>query len=281
MENRNEVILKKGLTDNCGEFMSIADRISTASENVMNNDNANSHDAGARAERVGFAGIDHTNQNGAEGRLVTNQNGSEGRLHTNVNGSEGRLVTNQNGSEGRSATEKFGFANLDATHKEGFETRENVDRFGLRNNDATQFFGLKNLEATKDALKDTLISNKEDLKNVLISHKDDIKDLLISNKNDFKESILKSCQVEKDMLLQFKDAQLIAMQNKADLAREIAECCCENKALILEQATKTDLLIRQLDENRVRDELAKAREELIALRLRASLTPALTPAVSV
>lgn len=257
----NKLVISDDRGD-CDKFMSLADRVSTSSENIMNNDNMNSHDSGARAERVGFAGIDHTNQNGAEARLVTNSNGSEARL-----------ATNSNGAEGRSVTEKFGFSNLDATHKEGFETRENIDRFGLRNSDAIQFFGLKNLEATKDSLKDLLISTKDDLKNVLISQKDDIKDLLISNKNDFKDVLLKNCQVEKDMLLQFKDAQLIAMQNKADLSAQIAECCCENKQLIMERSNHTDELIRKLDEQRVRDELAKTREELIALKIRSTIVP--------
>lgn len=223
-------------TNDCAKLMAVSDRISTATENVMNNDNSNAHDAGARAERVGFAGIDHTNQNGVEGRITTN-----------TNAAEARLLVREEGHESRS------------------ETRRNAD--------AIERFGLKNLEATKDSLKDMLISSKEDLKNVLISHKDDIKDLLISNKDDFKDILLKNCQMEKDTLLQFKDAQLFAAQNTAAIQASIAECCCENKQLILERANHTDELIRKLDEQRVRDELTKTRDELIALKIRATLAP--------
>lgn len=277
--------------DDGGKFMSLADRISTAAETVMSNDNSNAHHAASTAERIGLAGIDHVNQNGAEGRLVTNNNGSEGRLNTNQNGSEGRLVTNQNGAEirgntdrngaeGRGVTERFGIANMEATRKEGYETREDVDKFGFRTQDAIERFGLKNLEATKDSLKDILISTKDDLKNVLISQKDDIKDLLISNKNDFKDVMLKNCQVEKDMLIQFKDAQLVAMQNKSDLEKQIAECCCENKELVRDQASITRDLIRSESESRLRDDLRRTQDELTALRIRASLVPPPVAAVS-
>lgn len=227
----------------CRNNDEVLNRVSTAAENVMNNDNSNAHDAGARAERVGFAGISATERNGAESR---------GNSH--LNSMEARILARE----------------------EGHESRDQI----RRSEDAIERFGLKNLEATKDSLKDILISTKDDLKNVLISQKDDLKDLLISTKNDFKDVLLKNCQIEKDMLLQFKDAQLIAMQNKADLQRQIAECCCENKALIIEKANDTDSLIRKLDEDRVRDQLRKAQGELEALRLRASLLPPLTPAVT-
>lgn len=215
---------------------------------IMANDNANAHAAGAQAERVGFAGIDHTNQNGAEGRLVTNQNGVDGRAVSERNGSETRNLVRE----------------------EGHETRGKVDLLGIRNIDAIERFGLKNLESTKDGFKD-----------LLISMKDDLRDVLISQKNDFKDVLLKSCQVEKDTLLQFKDAQLVAMQNKADLAAQIAECCCENKELVRAEADQTRQLILKLDEQNLRDKLRKAEEELIALRLRSTLPPFPIAAVGV
>lgn len=268
-----------------GKAADILNRISTASENIMNNDNSNAHAASATAQRVGFAGIDHTNQNGVEGRLVTNQNSSEGRLVTNQNSAEIRGSVERNAEEARSVAERFGLANMAETRKEGFETRDDVEKFGFRTQDVIERFGLKNLEATKDALKDVLvntkddlknllISQKDDLKNVLISQKDDLKDVLISQKNDFRDVMLKSCQVEKDMLLQFKDAQLTAEINKASLQAQIAKCCCENEMLVKGEADRTRELIRAESEARVRDDLRKTQDELVALRIRASLAPA-------
>lgn len=179
-------------------------------------------------------------------------------------------TAHRNGLANMNATERFGLANLVETAKEGHETRDNIDKFGLRNADAIERFGLANLNATKDSFKDLLISTK-----------DDLRDLLISQKNDFKDVLLKSCQVEKDTLLQFKDAQLFAAQNQAILAAQIAECCCENKSLIIEKANATDALVRQLDKDRIQDELARTREELIALRLRATLPPLPVAAVAI
>jgi hypothetical protein len=77
-----------------------------------------------------------------------------------------------------------------------------------------------------------------------------------------------------------KDAALTAAQNAAAIAKQLAECCCANKELIRESRCHTDELVRKLDENRVRDELAKTREELTALRLRASLAPPPVAAVN-
>lgn len=261
--------------DNCDEFMTLADRVSTASENVMANDNANAHHASSTAERLGLASMANTDTNGAEARLVTNQNGVDVRGSVERNGAEGRGNTDRNGLEGRSVTERFGFANLEATRKEGHETREDVDKFGFRTQDAVERYGLKNLEATKDSLKDLLISTKDDLKNVLISQKDDIKDLLISNKNDFRDVLLKSCQVEKDMLLQFKDAQLVAMENKAALQAQIAECCCEQKELTRAEGSATRDLIRAENETRLRDKIAHLQQQL----LRSTILPLPTAAV--
>lgn len=241
--NQNLVIDDQHRTHHKDHTPIILDRISTATENVMNNDNSNAHSALATAERLGLAGVASTERNGAEGRDNTDRNSMEARL---------------------------------AQREEHHETRSEI----RRTEDAIERFGLTNLTATKDGLKDLIISMKDDLKNVLISQKDDIKDLLISNKNDFKDVLLKSCQVEKDALLQFKDAQLIAMQNKADLAREIAECCCENKELIRAEADRTRELMRSLDEGNLRDKLRLAQEELIAVRLRSTLVPLPTAAVS-
>lgn len=215
---------------------------------IIANDNANAHAAGAQAERVGFAGIDHTNQNGAEGRLVTNQNGVDARAVSERNGSETRNLVRE----------------------EGHETRGKVDVLGLRNADAIERFGLKNLETTSSGFKD-----------LLISMKDDLRDVLISQKNDFKDVLLKNCQVEKDTLLQFKDAQLFAAQNTAAIQASIAECCCEQKELTREQAELTRQLMLKIDEQNLRDKLRKSEEEVIALRLRASLLPPLTPAVAI
>jgi hypothetical protein len=78
-----------------------------------------------------------------------------------------------------------------------------------------------------------------------------------------------------------KDAAMTASINHASLLQKIAECCCEQKALVIEKSSKTDDLIRQLQIENLRDSRESEHVELVALRLRASLVPALVPSVSV
>lgn len=313
----------KGL--GCSGFLNLSDRVSTAAENIMNNDNSNSHHASSTAERIGLAGIDHTNQNGVEGRVTTNtnasearllvnQNGLEGRSTTNVNGVEGRVVTNQNGLEGRSVTERNageirgsiernGHEIRQSVHKEGHETREDVEKFGFHNASKIDFFGMKNFEATKDSLKDLLLQACGNTDRIICNDNSNAKEIVLQAANNTSAIQSKLCHIE---LNQAKDTaaiqleaaknfgaiQLEASKNKcaieldaarhaADLAKQIAECCCEQKELTREKADETQRLILKLDEQRVRDQLRKTEGELEALKLRASLLPPLIPAVAV
>ncbi len=268
--NPGFVVNSLGVKDRCLDDLLLSDRISTAAENIMNNDNSNAHHAASTAERIGLAGIDHTNQNGVEGRGVTERNGMEGREVSRKEGQENREVT----------------------RREGHETREDVDKFGFHLASKLDFYGLKNLEASKDGFKDILLQNCHNT------------DKIIANDNsNFRYTADKLCHIE---LQQAKDTaaiqleaaknfaavQLEAAKNKCSIeldaakhaalvAAQIAECCCEQKELTREKADETQRLLLKLDEQRVRDQLRKTEGELEALKLRASLLPPLVPAVSV
>lgn len=77
-----------------------------------------------------------------------------------------------------------------------------------------------------------------------------------------------------------KDAALTASINHASLLEKIAECCCEQKALAISEGSKTRELIILQKEQDLRDARNRDHEELVALRLRASLVPAPVAAVS-
>lgn len=66
---------------------------------------------------------------------------------------------------------------------------------------------------------------------------------------------------------QFAALQFQAAQLAAEAARQAAECCCETKELIREEAGKTRDLVNTIESNRVRDLLADAKSEILALRL--------------
>lgn len=157
--------------------------------------------------------------------------------------------------------------------------------------DDTKQILLQNCDATDKVLlqsashfKDLLLQNCNNTDKVMQQSASHFKDILLQNCNDTAAIKMQAEIHAKDAALAAKDLthqadknaaaiQIEALRNKEELARQIAECCCENKALIIEKANHTDDLIRKLDEQRVRDELAKTREELIALRVRASLPP--------
>lgn len=236
-------------------------------------------------ENIGLANLNSTEENGAESRLVTCQNGAEARLVTAENGSEARLVTNQNGMQTR-----------DAIHWNGMESRlteqhtssnilEQVRDFGLYLGQKVDFFGLKNLEATKDSSKDIMMQACENVKDVLMSQMQGFKEVEVQAANNKACLELQAAKNTADLqmtaTINAKDAAMTACINKSDLEKQIAECCCENKTMILEQTNQIEKLMLKLDETRVRDELQKTRTELEILKLRATLLPTLVPAVSV
>jgi len=63
------------------------------------------------------------------------------------------------------------------------------------------------------------------------------------------------------------ELQRQADQIAACAAKERAMNTCELKELILERSHHTDQLLRKLDEERVKQELTDAKQEILALRL--------------
>jgi hypothetical protein len=66
---------------------------------------------------------------------------------------------------------------------------------------------------------------------------------------------------------QFAIAALTAANNKSDLEKQMAECCCEIKQSVLTTASATQSLIQSTDASRIRDSLASANQENLILRL--------------
>lgn len=162
--------------------------------------------------------------------------------------------------------------------------------------------GRDNLVSSKDALKDILIQNCDNADKVLSNQNSNFRDIILQAATDTAALQLAAANntaaLQMSMCANTAAIQLEATKNAAaqalaicetqraadchaaKLAAQIAECCCENKQLIIEKANATDQLIRQLADDQLRDKLNCAREELAALKLRASLAPPLTAAVT-
>ena len=262
------------------KYCEILDRISTAAENIMNNDNANAHHNSATAERLGLAGIAATDRNGIDTRGNVDRNGMEGRGNTDRNGLEGRQLVREEGHEARQLVRAEGLEGRQLTREEGHEIRHNLWRIG----DSIERFGMKNFDATKDALKDVLLQNCHNTDKIICNDNlnyRDIKDKLCNIElNQAKDTAAIQLEAAKNTAAIQLEAsknkcaiELDAAKHAAELAKQLAECCCEQKALTIEKANETNALIREMDDRRVRDERDKLREELIALRIRSTLPP--------
>lgn len=233
----------------------------------------------------GMEGRINTDVNGAEGRLVTNDNAAEARVLTAAQGLETRLNVDGRIDSFRSSTdrgfdktqdeiEKFGLHNADITDKFGWRNLDESDKWGWRNLQDTRFYGHENFKASKDGFKEVALAACEN------THQ------IIANADSHYAAIqleaAKNHGMAQTKLIETKyQLELEAQKTAALLSAQVAECCCELKGAVTAAADETDELINKLNTDRIRDELAKTREELIALRVRASLLPPLTPAVTV
>lgn len=135
----------------------------------------------------------------------------------------------------------------------------------------TQLESAKNTERIKDQVQDAR-------KELLFHQLDAAKDTLLQ----FKEADIRAfkiaaaaektaCDNQRELLLQFKDAQLQAERIAAQHARELAECCCEMKELVKEEAHTTRALINQQEVDRLRERASKAEQQLALLNLQIGL----------
>lgn len=163
------------------------------------------------------------------------------------------------------------------------KTQAEVERFGLSELDAIRDSEKYLFAGLSANARDILLKSCADTASIKDQSANQFKDILLQNAANAKDAAVTACTNVKDLIIlgdkHYADIQIEALRNKEELARQIAECCCEQKALTLETSHATQDLIRKLDEQRVRDELARTQQELIALRMRATLTPPLVGAV--
>lgn len=76
---------------------------------------------------------------------------------------------------------------------------------------------------------------------------------------------------------EFGDVKLDMAKELARVALEMEKCCCETRALVVEKSNQTDALLRQLDAERVKTELANVRLQLLVLQATTG-TPVVPPA---
>jgi hypothetical protein len=151
----------------------------------------------------------------------------------------------------------------------------------------TGFYDIKNgIDASRERLQEQLY--EQNTVNVA-AHRDTIleltKDICATQKEvaqGFAQGSLEHCRdtgalskqmsdgfaaVQLEAAKNYSAIQLEAKQNKFELSRQLADCCCEMKEKLIETASATQQLIRDQENNRLRDSLAAANNENLYLRL--------------
>ncbi len=240
------------------------------------------HHTDSTAQRIGIAELD-----------------AIGKVESEVCDASRDLLRGQHALDNQlsGVVERHALNNSNLIQRASDKTQEVVQSEAHRTQDEVEKFGFRELDAIHGAEKYLYAGMSQNAKEMLLEFertklemKNDFRDVFVELKDGNKDLLLQACGNAKDAALAARDLmhqadkntaaiQLEAFRHKEDLARQIAECCCEQKALTIEKSNETQQLVRELDKERIRDELAKTREELIALRVRATLSPPLVGTV--
>ncbi len=136
-----------------------------------------------------------------------------------------------------------------------------------------------------DVLRDLEVESCKGFDNVKEEVQDARKELLFSQVTGFKDNLIEfknvqnlmhilaakaektACDNQMQTLLQFKDQTLLAEKIAAQASRELAECCCEIRALVAADGQKTRDLINEQEVDRLRERASKAEQQLALLNL--------------
>jgi len=181
--------------------------------------------------------------------------------------------TNRNGQQNQEATYRTSSQTLQAVERNGGECRQTTERTSAE---------LRNIVA--NCCSDLKTGQKENLKEILLRSCETDSKLL----QGFGETRLDLCKVENKLERQAADNSATirlelcktadelareALKNKAELSAQMEMCCCDLKQKIDARANETNQLIRQLETDRIRDELAAAQQENLILRLGGGVIP--------
>lgn len=249
--------------------------------------------ADATAQRIGLAadataqrGFNHVD--GTAQRMALAELDAIGKVESEVCDSSRDILREVNSVDRHlgGVVERHALHNNDAIERTSDHTQSVIQKESHRTQDELEKFGFRELEAIHCAEKYLYAGMSQNAKEALLEFE---RTKLLINANA-KDALLQACGNAKDAALAARDLmhqadkntaaiQLEAFRHKEELARQIAECCCEQKALTIEKAAQTQDLIRDVDRERLKDERDRLREELIALRVRATLPPPLVGSV--
>jgi hypothetical protein len=241
-------------------------------------------------------------RNGGDSRLAFQQGFTQLGSAVERNGGETRGAVQQSGGQVASAVERNGGDTRtaisqaqgylsSATERNGGDTRAAVvdarsqienhigDTRALLRSDIMQTMNAVDRTASAVAVqvaagsRDQLLSAKD----IQIQQLQVRGDMLQFVGTGFSQGRTDLFQVKSDLAMQLKEAELEALKTEQRLSKQLAECCCEikekvdmNSCAIKEKvdarATITDVLIKDTEASRLKDDLYFAREKYLFRR---------------
>lgn len=179
-------------------------------------------------------------RNSAEGRATTYEQSSEGRMQNSANFAAVRDLVSKEASD-ITLSSSLNFANVS----------KEITQTGTANALAAKDIQIQSLQIKSDQLlfaaqnasvarQDTLAGTER------LAHR-----IASSEMEAFKNKEL--------LALQLGRAELEQCRSESRILSKLAECCCEIKEKVDERATVTDLLIKDNEQSRLKDELLWAR----------------------
>jgi hypothetical protein len=211
----------------------------------------------AANERMSIAVDDTVDKHSLALREAIERNGMAGVVATDRTATAQALAIERNGSDAVHATEQTTTQLMSATLREGGEIKTAQERIAgetrsilATNNTAAALLG-----------KDIQIELCERAGKLGLQASENFGKLESDIKNV-------KCVLEFQGAQNTAAIQLEALKNKAALSAQLAECCCELKDTVSASAAQTQAIVRDIENNRVRDALAAATTENLIARLR-------------
>ena len=201
--------------------------------------------------RVSDAAQNITQQIGQSTLNLSQQAGTEFRA-TNTNiGDTGRAILGQGFENTKHITQQIS----DAAQRSADRDAENTKFLANSASDGFSRAADRACENTKDITHEVTVGFKDALKKSC----EDTEKLLLLSTCGFKDATARSYQAEANVV-----ANIVAA--KADLARQLAECCCELKEKINADGQETRALINAIEQRHCDRDLADAKAEILFLR---------------
>lgn len=227
-------------------------------------------------------------RNGGDTRTSVYQNGQGVLNAVQLGNGQVASAVERNGGDSRTAISQAQGHLAAATERNGGETRASVldarsqielalgDTRTLLRSDIMQTLNAVDRTAAAVAVQVAAgtTANQLSAKDILIQQLQVKGDLLQFNGTGFGQARTDLFQVKSDLAMQLKEAELEALKTEQRLSKQMAECCCEikekidmNSCAIKEKidtrATITDVLIKDTEASRLKDELYYSREKYL------------------